>query len=59
LCDYCLEKEKFVSGKIENIVHLSVFEIVLDVVQKFDKKYGVKLIVAFLRGSREKRILDW
>ena len=39
LCDYCLEKEKLQSGDMENLVHLSVFEIVLDALSKFDKKY--------------------
>jgi hypothetical protein len=39
LCDYCLEKDKLQSGDLENLVHLSVFEIVLDALSKFDKKY--------------------
>ena len=58
-CDYCLEKGKLMSWKVENLVNLSVFEIVLDVVKKFDKRYWLKLIVAFLRWSKEKRIFDW
>lgn len=59
VCDYCLDKDKLSKGKVENMVSLSVFEIVLDVIEKFDKKYGQKLITAFLRGSADKRILDW
>ena len=58
-CDYCLEKNKLMSWKVENLVNLSVFGIVLDVVKQFDKKFWVKLIVAFLRWSKEKRIIDW
>lgn len=59
LCDYCLEKSKLQSGEMENLVALSVFEIVLDVVSKFDKKYGAKLMVKFLRGSADARMSEW
>lgn len=59
ICDYCLEKSKLQSGDLEYLVHLSVFEIVIDAVSKFDKKYGAKLFTAFLRGSSDKRILEW
>ena len=59
LCDYCLEKSKLQSGKMENLVALSVFEIVLDVVSKFDKKYWAKLMVKFLRGSADARMSQW
>ncbi|MDD2487684.1 MAG: RecQ family ATP-dependent DNA helicase [Candidatus Gracilibacteria bacterium] len=58
-CDYCLEKDKFDSGKSINLVNLSVFEIVLDVVRRFDKKFGANVIAGFLGGSTEKKILDW
>jgi hypothetical protein len=44
---------------MENLVALSVFEIVLDVVSKFDKKYGAKLMVKFLRGSADARMSEW
>ncbi|QFR38949.1 RecQ family ATP-dependent DNA helicase [Candidatus Gracilibacteria bacterium 28_42_T64] len=59
VCDYCLDKSKYQSGDIENLVQLSVFEIVLDVMSKFDKRFGVKVITNFLRGSSEKRIIEW
>lgn len=59
LCDYCLEKSKLQSGEMENLVALSVFGIVLDVVSKFDKKYGAKLMVKFLRGSADARMSEW
>ena len=59
LCDYCLEKSKLQSGDLEYLVHLSVFEIVLDAIKTFDKKYGVKLMTKFLRGSSDARIEEW
>ena len=52
-CDYCLEKDKFLSGKDTPIVQLSVFEIVLDTVEKFDGKFGSKRIVDFLLGKED------
>lgn len=58
-CDYCLEKKELQSGKLDNLVPLSTFGIVLDVISRFNNKFGMKLIANFLRGSREKRILDW
>ena len=59
VCDYCIEKKKIDSGKLENLVSLSVFEIVLEVIKKFDFKFWVKLISNYLRGSKDKRILEW
>ncbi|MCP4523171.1 MAG: DUF559 domain-containing protein [Candidatus Gracilibacteria bacterium] len=58
LCDYCLEKEKMQSGELQNLVHLSVFGIVLDAIEKFDTKYGSKFFIKFLWGSSDKRILE-
>ncbi len=58
-CDYCIEKQKINLWKIENIVQLSVFSIALEVINKFDKRFWVKLIVSFLRGSKDKRLLEW
>jgi len=58
-CDYCLEKKDLQAWKLENLVHLSTFGIVLDVISRFNNKFGMKLIANLLRGSREKRILDW
>lgn len=59
VCDYCIEKKKIDSWKLENLVSLSVFGIVLEVIKKFDFKFWVKLISNYLRGSKDKRILDW
>jgi len=58
-CDYCLDKNKIATWKLENLVPLSVFWIVLDVIQQFNFKFWVKFIANFLRGSKEKRIFDW
>jgi hypothetical protein len=38
-CDYCIDKSKMSTGNIENPVNLSVFEIVLDVVDKYNGKF--------------------
>jgi len=59
VCDYCIDKKKLGSWKLENLVNLSVFEIVLDVLSEFDWKFWAKLITLFLRGSADKRIEDW
>lgn len=59
VCDYCIDKKKLGSWKLENLVNLSVFEIVLDVLKEFDWKFWAKLITLFLRGSADKRIEDW
>ncbi len=58
-CDFCIDKKKFASWKIENIVPLSVFEIILEVVNKFDNKFWVWAIVKFLWWSKDKKILEW
>lgn len=58
-CDYCIEKKKVSLWKWEKILPLSVFWIVLDVVNKFDKKFWIKVISGFLCWSREKKILEW
>lgn len=58
-CDYCIEKQKISSWKIERLVQTSVFSIVLDVINEFDKRFWVKVITSFLRWSKEKKILDW
>lgn len=58
-CDYCIEKKKINSWKVENLVTLSVFEIVLDVVKEFNNKFWSKLIANFLRWSKEKKIIEW
>ncbi|NUJ98238.1 RecQ family ATP-dependent DNA helicase [Candidatus Gracilibacteria bacterium] len=56
-CDYCIEKDKFDSGEVVNLVNLSVFEIVLDVVKMLDRKFGVNVIAKFLAGNDDKNML--
>ena len=58
-CDYCIEKTQFWSWKLEKLVPLSVFEIVLDVVSKFDNRFGTKVIANLLWWSKDKKILEW
>ena len=59
VCDFCIDKKSMISWKLENLVNLSVFEIVLDVLKKFDAKFWAKLIALFLRWSADKRIIEW
>lgn len=56
-CDYCIEKDKFDSGEVLNLVNLSVFEIVLDVVKMLDRKFWVNVIAKFLAGNDDKNML--
>ncbi len=58
-CDFCIDKKKFESWVVENIVPISVFEIILEVVNKFDSKFWVWTIVKFLWWSGDKKILEW
>jgi ATP-dependent DNA helicase RecQ len=55
-CDYCIEKDKFLSGADAVLVNLSVFEIVLDAVEKYDAKFGGKLIADFLLGNSDAKL---
>ncbi len=56
-CDYCIEKDKFLSGADAVVVPLSVFEIVLDTVEKFGGKFGGKLVADFLLGNPDPKII--
>lgn len=58
-CDYCIEKQKYKQWKIEKVVQLSVFSIVLEVIDEFDKRFWVKVITSFLRWSKDKRLIEW
>lgn len=58
-CDYCIEKDKFDSREVVNLVNLSVFEIVLDVVKMLDRKFWVNVIAKFLAGNDDKNMLKW
>ncbi len=58
-CDYCIEKQNYKSWKTKRIVQLSVFSIVLDIINEYDKRFWVKFITSFLRWSKDKRIIEW
>lgn len=58
-CDFCIDKKKFWEGKLENLVPLSAFEIVLELLEKYDKKFWTTVIANVLYWSREKKILSW
>ncbi len=58
-CDYCIEKKNMANSDMQDLVKLSVFALVLEVVKKFDERFWVWNIVKFLRGSNDKKISDW
>jgi len=58
-CDFCLDKRKFESSKIKNIIPISVFSIVLETVKKFNEKFWVQIISKLLNWSNDKRIFEW
>lgn len=57
-CDYCIEKDKYMSGSESQLVNLSVFEIVLDVVSDLDAKFGSNMIALFLQGSQDQKLIS-
>lgn len=59
VCDYCIDKKKFVTWEHQKLVQLSVFEIVLDVIREFDKRFWANKIALFLAWSKDKSILDY
>lgn len=59
MCDFCRDKEKVLSWNITEIVPLSVFEIILEAISKFNNKFGWKTIAAFLYGSMEERFVTY
>jgi ATP-dependent DNA helicase RecQ len=58
-CDYCIEKKKLANEEIDDFVKTSVFAIVLEIVKKFDTKFWVQTITRFLRGSWDKKLIEW
>lgn len=57
-CDYCIEKDKYMSGSESQLVNLSIFEIVLDVVSDLDAKFGSNMIALFLQGSQDQKLIS-
>ena len=59
LCDFCVEKQNLEIEDIEKLIPLSMYQIVLEIVQKYNEKFGVTLLAKVLTGSGEKRITEW
>lgn len=59
LCDFCLEKQNIEVEDLDKKIPLSMYEIILETVQKYNEKFGVTLLSKVLTGSSEKRIIDW
>ncbi|MDD3145650.1 MAG: RecQ family ATP-dependent DNA helicase [Candidatus Gracilibacteria bacterium] len=58
-CDYCIEKKNLGKQELVDIVKISVFALVLEAVKKFDTRFGIQTFVKFLRGSNDKKLLEW
>ncbi|EKE27439.1 MAG: hypothetical protein ACD_3C00206G0001 [uncultured bacterium (gcode 4)] len=58
-CDYCIDKSKMLDWNIENPVNLSVFEIVMDIIQKFDNRFWLNTIAKFLQWSKDAKLVEW
>ena len=59
MCDFCIDKKNFLAWEQKDIVQISVFEIVLETLERHNKKFWVKFIANLLWWSKEKRILEW
>ncbi len=58
LCDFCLEKQNLEIEDIEKLIPTSMYQIVLETVQKYNEKFGATLLWKVLTGSGEKRITE-
>ncbi|NVP17627.1 RecQ family ATP-dependent DNA helicase [Candidatus Gracilibacteria bacterium] len=58
-CDFCIEKKNLGKQEVIDIVKISVFGLILETVKKFDTKFGIQTFVKFLRGSNDKKLLEW
>ncbi|MDD5213742.1 MAG: RecQ family ATP-dependent DNA helicase [Candidatus Gracilibacteria bacterium] len=58
-CDYCLDKNKFQAGEVEEIIHYTTFLIILEFIKRFDNKFGLNTLIGVLVGAKEKKILEW
>ncbi len=57
-CDYCIDRQKFANGDFTNLVPLSVFEQVLDAVDRFHQKFGTHMMATFLLGGADQKLRD-
>ena len=58
-CDYCLDKNKFMVGEVEEIIHYTTFLIILEFIKRFDNKFWLNTLVWVLIWAKEKKIIDW
>ncbi len=58
-CDFCIEMKNLNSKPNVDIVKISVFSLVLEVVIKYDQKFWAQIITKFLWWSKDKKISDW
>lgn len=58
-CDYCLDKNKFYTGEVEEIIHYTTFLIILEFIKRFDNKFGLNTLIWVLVGAKEKKIIEW
>lgn len=58
-CDFCIDKKNFWEWKLEKLVPLSAFEIVLELLEKYDNRFWSMVIANVLYWSKEKKILWW
>lgn len=59
MCDFCLDKNKYASGDMVDLVPLSVFAIVLELLSKYDSRYGSTVIAKALSGSKDQKLSGW
>ncbi len=59
MCDYCLDKKKFENSPNQEVVPVSVFFLILELVKKLDDRFWAQVLAGILVWSTEKKILDW
>ncbi len=58
-CDYCLESQNFSSEDLQKAFPVSSYSLILEIVKKYNEKFGQTLIVKTLLWSKDKRIFQW
>lgn len=59
LCDHCLEWGDISEDDKQKFLPASVYGLALEVVKKYNEKFGQTLYIQVLIGSRDKRISQW
>jgi len=57
-CDFCLDKKKFDKLEKKDLISLSSFSIILDLVKKNDEKFWANLIAKTLYWSEDKKVIQ-